>query len=147
MAKNAKQEVSCDIVLALASATVADLDALDAEIAEKESVLLGVTVAAKAEIKTLQEARRLVAMKLGLDAPKKPAGKGGRPRKNADGGSAMADAVYKLLTDEGSLPLTQIAGRLNTTPAGVSKVIGASAVKDWFRRDSNGDVSIARAGM
>lgn len=96
----------------------------------------------------MKSARKVIAERLGVEAPKKVTVKRdpseGNPVKAVREASQLANQIYDLLDKEGSMPLHAIAARLRSVPQGVARAISAAACADWFTRSPDGDISIAK---
>lgn len=125
------------ILDAILNASEKDLADLDDKIADHTK-----------QLEAMKSARKVIAERLGVEAPKKVAVK----REPTEGGSVsrvreasqLAKQIYDLLDKEGSMPLHAIAARLRSVPQGVARAISAAACADWFTRSPDGDISIAK---
>lgn len=121
---------------AIASITSDDLEAIDAEIATLEKRLAA-----------LQAARRLADT--AINGPRQRAERQPRvlstqatSRQDADP-QGVSSRIYDLIATEGPLPISVIAQRLRSTPAGIGISIARSG---WFLKTPEGDVAIKKAG-
>lgn len=122
--------MSDGILAALRNVTAEDLTTVDARIDELTR-----------ELDCLREARKLISTRLnGKQKRKSPTRKSATPNRPA---SELAQRIYDLIDDAGSLPVSQIATSLGVKAAGVGKCVSSC---DWFVRLPSGDVAIATTG-
>lgn len=118
------------VLEALQQATTDDLALLDARIAQAER-----------ELKSLREARKVVALRLHGDKPrvKKPAYTKSARREQWD---ELRGRIHDLLSREGSMPAGVIGQKLGEVPQRIGLVVREHP---WFEvRD--GEVHVARNG-
>lgn len=115
-------------------ATEADLQAIDEQIAAITDEI--------AEKQRTVDGFRAIRKAIEIRINGKPERKKREPREPGDDTpkQQLSDAVFDLLTKEGSMPVPAIAERLGKTPAIIGMAIGRKS--EWFVR-KNGEVHIA----
>lgn len=125
-------DAEVDLVTLIANAGGPELELVNKRITTLEAEIRRFVDSRKAEIASLKLVRRVLNRKL-----QPPPSRAKKPR-NANG-TELQRQIYDLLSQEGSMPVPAIAGRLKKTAQGIAACVGMC---DWFLRQ-NGEVSIA----
>ena len=128
------------LIRMIAEAGEADLQQVEARIAEIKADITKFVEARKAELASLQMVQKILFKKLHPQprVPRAPRDPNAPPKKSA--GSELANELYDLIDREGSMPSAVAAKKLGKTAAQVG---GCAWRSSWFE-SINGEIHIAR---
>lgn len=120
-----------DLLSALESVTLADLDRIKQEIESLERHILA-----------LRSMARVVETRLNGAVPRRAATKRDPPGSESRAQpSNVAEEVFDLISREGSLPLEVLSKKLGRSRQALGVAITRSG---WFQRTSDGDIAIKK---